>query len=55
MILKQIFNSIITKLFNPLDYIKNYECDKDGLVPKFNNKGGKNNGQRKEIKSWKNH
>ena len=54
MKIKQIFNHIVTKLYNPLDYIKNYECDKDGLVPKFNNKGGKN-GQRKKIKSWKNH
>ena len=54
MKIKHIFNHIVTKLYNPLDYIKNYECDKDGLVPKFNNKGGKN-GQRKKIKSWKNH
>ena len=52
--IKQIFNHIVTKLYNPLDHIKNYECDKDGLVPKFNNKGGKN-GQRKKIKSWKNY
>lgn len=54
MKIKQIFNHIVTKLYNPLDHIKNYECDKDGLVPKFNNKGGKN-GQRKKIKSWKNY
>lgn len=54
MKIKQIFNHIVTKLYNPLDHIKNYECDKNGLVPKFNNKGGKN-GQRKKIKSWKNH
>ena len=54
MKIKQIFNHIVTKLYNPLDHIKNYECDKDGLVPKFNNKGGKN-GQRKKIKSWKKH
>ena len=54
MKIKRIFNHIVTKLYNPLDHIKNYECDKDGLVPKFNNKGGKN-GQRKKIKSWKNH
>ena len=54
MKIKQIFNRIVTKLFNPLDHIKNYEYDKDGLIPKFNNKG-KKNGQRKKIKSWKNY
>lgn len=53
MKIDKILNHIVTKLFNPLDHIKNYVCDKDGLVLKFNNKGGKNE-QRKKIKSWKN-
>ena len=54
MKIKQMFIRIVTKLFNPLDHIKNYECDKDGLAPKLNNEGGKN-GQCKKNKSWKNH
>ena len=54
MKIKRIFNHIVIKLYNPLDHIKNYECDKDGLVPKLNNEGGKNE-QCKKIKSWKNH
>jgi hypothetical protein len=53
MIHKIINRVIDTVTKKTSDYLKNYHTDKDGIVPKINNIGGKNG--RKEIKSRKNH
>lgn len=49
----RILNCIIEKITKTSNRIKTYEFDKDGIVPPFNNIGGKNG--RKKIKNRKNH
>lgn len=49
----QILNYIIDKITKTSNRIKTYEFDKDGIVPPFNNIGGKNE-QSKKIKNRKN-
>ena len=54
MLIMNIIKHIILRITKSDSQLQNYECDKDGLVPKFGNIGGKNERTKKEIESRKN-